>query len=90
MSLVFSSIQSLCFFIGEFSLFTFKVIIDRHVLTAFLLIACCSSSLFLFSFFPCGLMTFCGVTFICLSHLLCRFLLCGYHKFHYTTAYVYI
>ena len=37
MDLIFAYIQPLCLFIGEFSPFTFKVIIDRYVLIAILL-----------------------------------------------------
>ena len=68
----FSFIRLLCVFIGAFSLFTFKLIIDRCVLIAILLIVFwlfCSSYLFLSSFVlsSCNLMTSFSVIFIFLS-----------------------
>ena len=76
MSLFFISfIWLLCVFIGAFSLFTFKLIIDRYVLIAILLIVFwlfCSSYLFLSSFVlsSCALMTSFSVMFVFLSFVL--------------------
>ena len=77
---------TLCLLIGAFSLFTFKVIIDRYVLIASLLFwGFCSSVLFLsssFVLFPCYLMTIFSVIFGILSVfcvcVYCRFLVYGY------------
>ena len=78
----FHTSTNLCLLIGEFGLFTFKVVVDRYVLIAILLIAFwlfCGSSLFLSSslaFLPCTLTAF-YITLRFLSH----YLLCVYYRF---------
>ena len=74
---------TLCLLIGEFSPFTFEIIIDRYALIAVLLIVFCVffivplCSFLLLVLFLCGLMTFFSVKFRFLS----LFLLCIYYEF---------
>ena len=77
---------TLCLLIEVFSSFTFKIIVDRHVLIAILLFwGCfCSSFLFLSSsvLFPCYLMTIFSIMFgvlsFCCVGMYHKFLVCGY------------
>ena len=74
--------------IGAFSPLIFKVILERNVLIAILVLCFCSSSPISssFYFFLCGLIIFFSGMFVLLSfgflYIYWRFLICGYNEVH--------